>query len=104
MDYPIKILSQLRPTLIGFRKNKGLTQASLAQLLGITQQSYAKLEANPASASVERLFKILHLLDIELILGEKKNVSSHPSKTHPSEKSQAINLPSKHLPSKQEDW
>ncbi len=23
MDYPIKILSQLRPTLIGFRKNSG---------------------------------------------------------------------------------
>ncbi|AJJ65160.1 helix-turn-helix transcriptional regulator [Yersinia aldovae] len=99
MDYPIKILSQLRPTLIGFRKNKGLTQASLAQLLGITQQSYAKLEADPASASVERLFKVLQLLDVELILGEKKNANSYPSKTHQPEQSQTIDLPSK-----QEDW
>ncbi|CNI04052.1 helix-turn-helix transcriptional regulator [Yersinia pekkanenii] len=99
MDYPIKILSQLRPTLIGFRKNKGLTQASLAQLLGITQQSYAKLEADPTSASVKRLFKVLQLLDVELILSEKKNARPHPSKIHQPENSQTINSPSK-----QEDW
>ncbi|AJJ20433.1 MULTISPECIES: helix-turn-helix transcriptional regulator [Yersinia] len=99
MDYPIKILSQLRPTLIGFRKQKGLTQASLAQLLGITQQSYAKLEADPASASIERLFKVLQLLDVELILSEKKNVRLYSSKTHQPEESQTLNLPSK-----QEDW
>ncbi|MFL4556874.1 helix-turn-helix transcriptional regulator [Yersinia kristensenii] len=80
MDYPIKILSQLRPTLIGFRKNKGLTQANLAQLLGITQQSYAKLEADPTSASVERLFKVLQLLDVELILSEKKTPGRIPVK------------------------
>ena len=99
MDYPLKILSQLRPTLIGFRKQKGLTQASLAQLLGITQQSYAKLEADPASASIERLFKVLQLLDVELILSEKKNVRLYSSKTHQPEESQTLNLPSK-----QEDW
>lgn len=99
MDYPIKILSQLRPTLIGFRKQKGLTQASLAQLLGITQQSYAKLEADPASASIERLFKVLQLLDVELILSEKKNVRLYSSKTHQPEESQTLNLSSK-----QEDW
>ena len=99
MDYPIKILSQLRPTLIGFRKQKGLTQASLAQRLGITQQSYAKLEADPASASIERLFKVLQLLDVELILSEKKNVRLYSSKTHQPEESQTLNLPSK-----QEDW
>lgn len=99
MDYPIKILSQLRPTLIGFRKQKGLTQASLAQLLGITQQSYAKLEADPASASIERLFKVLQLLDVELILSEKKNVRLYSSKTHQPEESQTLDLPSK-----QEDW
>lgn len=98
MDYPIKILSQLRPTLIGFRKSKGLTQSGLAQLLGITQQSYAKLEANPASASVERLFKVLQLLDGELTLSEKKTSQTHPNRKQP-ETSQTINSPSK-----QEDW
>jgi HTH-type transcriptional regulator/antitoxin HipB len=66
MDYAIKTLSQLRPILLGFRKSAGLTQAAVAKRLGITQQSYAQLEANPASASVERLFKVMRLLNVEL--------------------------------------
>ena len=57
--YPIKTLSQLRPLLIGFRKANGLTQKDLSERLGVTQQTYARLEANPARASIERLFKIL---------------------------------------------
>lgn len=68
MDYPIKTLSQLHLILQGFRKANNLTQAALAERLGITQQSYAQLEANPASASVERLFKVLRALDVELVL------------------------------------
>jgi len=68
MDYPIKTLSQLRPILQGFRKTAGLTQAALAARLGITQQSYAQLEANPASASVERMFKVLRMLEVEIQL------------------------------------
>jgi HTH-type transcriptional regulator/antitoxin HipB len=68
MDYPVKTLSQLRPILQGFRKETGLTQAAMAEKLGITQQSYAQLEAKPASASVERLFKILRLLNVDIRL------------------------------------
>ncbi|MFC4161429.1 helix-turn-helix transcriptional regulator [Chitinimonas lacunae] len=68
MDYPIRIPSQLRPILRGFRKQAGLTQAGLAQQLGITQQSYAELEARPEAASFERLYKVLRLLNVELIL------------------------------------
>lgn len=68
MDFPIQTLSQLRPILQGFRKENGLTQAALAARIGITQQSYAELEANPASVSVERLFKVLNLLNVDLVL------------------------------------
>jgi HTH-type transcriptional regulator / antitoxin HipB len=70
MDYAIKTLSQLRPILLGFRKSAGFTQAAVAELLGITQQSYAQLEANPASASVDRLFKVMRLLNVELRLSQ----------------------------------
>lgn len=70
MDYAIKTLSQLRPILLGFRKSAGLTQAAVAELPGITQQSYAQLEANPASASVERLFKVMRLLNVELRMSQ----------------------------------
>ena len=68
MDYPVKTLSQWRPLLLGFRKAAGLTQARMASRLGVAQQTYAQLEANPASASVERLFRVLHLLDVDMTL------------------------------------
>lgn len=68
IEHEIKTLGQLRPILRGFRKSAGLTQAMLASRLGVTQQTYAQFETNPASASVERLFKVLRALDIELTL------------------------------------
>ena len=66
--YPIKHLNQLRPVLIGFRKENGLTQKEVSQRLGVTQQAYARLESNPASASFERLFRVFTILGIELSL------------------------------------
>ena len=68
MDYPIRSLQQLRPILVGCRKQAGLSQQALAEQLGITQQSYAQIEANPASTSVERLYTVLRLLGAELLL------------------------------------
>lgn len=68
MDYPIKTLQQLRPILLGFRKQAGMSQAAVAALLGVTQQSYAKIEANPAATSVARLFTIFRLLGSEMVL------------------------------------
>ncbi|HEY6896894.1 MAG TPA: helix-turn-helix transcriptional regulator [Rhodocyclaceae bacterium] len=70
MIYPIKTLSQLPLVLKGFRKAKGLTQAAMAERLGITQQSYAYFEANPATATLERLFLVLRLLDVEISLDQ----------------------------------
>lgn len=70
MRYPIKTPSQLPLVLKGFRKARGLTQAAMAQKLGVTQQSYAYFEANPASATLERLFIVLRLLGVEITLDE----------------------------------
>lgn len=68
--YPIKTLSQLPLVLKGFRKEKGLTQAAMAERLGITQQSYGYFEANPATATLERLFMVLRMLDVEISLDQ----------------------------------
>jgi HTH-type transcriptional regulator / antitoxin HipB len=68
MDYTIRTLQQLRPLLIGLRKKAGLSQAALATQLGISQQSYAKIEANPASTSFERLHTIVRLLGGDISL------------------------------------
>ncbi|AOJ06558.1 helix-turn-helix transcriptional regulator [Burkholderia mayonis] len=79
IEHEIKTLSQWRPILRGFRKAAGLTQAMLASHLGVTQQTYAQFEANPASASVERLFKVLRLLNVELTLTQTHVASAKPA-------------------------
>lgn len=76
MSFPIKTLSQLSLFLKGFRKDKGLTQAAMGEKLGITQQSYAAFEANPEAATLERLFRVLRLLDVEISLNQNPSVSS----------------------------
>jgi HTH-type transcriptional regulator/antitoxin HipB len=79
MNYPIKTLSQLPLVLKGFRKVRGLTQAAIAKKLGITQQSYAYFEANPATATLERLFKVLRMLDVEISLDQVASTASIPT-------------------------
>lgn len=86
MIYPIKTLSQLPLALKGFRKEKGLTQAAMAERLGITQQSYAHFEANPATATLGRVFMVLRMLDVEISLNQTspatvKAVDQNTSKT-----------------------
>jgi HTH-type transcriptional regulator/antitoxin HipB len=68
VDYPIKTIAQLQPILQGFRKATGMSQTAVAKKLGISQQSYAEFELNPQLASVERLIKILRLLNVEISL------------------------------------
>lgn len=78
MIYPIRTLGQLPLMLKSFRKEKGLTQAAMAEKLGITQQSYAYFETNAASATVGRLYLVLRLLGVEISLAETQPVA--PSK------------------------
>jgi HTH-type transcriptional regulator/antitoxin HipB len=66
MQFPLQTIDQLKPLIQGFRKRAGLTQAAMAEKLGITQQSYAQIESNLGSTSVERLYTILRLLDVQL--------------------------------------
>ena len=68
MHYPIITPEQLPAMLRGLRQSAGLTQAQLAERLGISQQSYARLEARPAAASVARLSKLLRALNAELVI------------------------------------
>ncbi|MEN0615555.1 helix-turn-helix transcriptional regulator [Klebsiella indica] len=94
-DYPLNTLNQLRPLLIGFRKANGLTQKDLSERLGVTQQTYARLEANPASASIERLFKVFSVLGVKI---------SFSSATTSSEKKQTEEILKLSSPARQENW
>ena len=70
MIFPIKTLAQLSLVLKGFRKEKGLTQAAMAERLEITQKSYAYFETNPATATLGRVFMVLRMLDVEISLDQ----------------------------------
>jgi len=98
--YPIKTLSQLPLILKGFRKQKGLTQAAMAEKLGITQQSYAYFEANPATATLERLFMVLRLLDVEVSLDHTSPVTNTASEPSAMAKASRVVAPS----GKKERW
>ncbi|OYY10918.1 MAG: hypothetical protein B7Y67_14735 [Polynucleobacter sp. 35-46-11] len=66
MNYPIQTLDSLRLFIRAFRKQKGVTQADMAEKLGISQQAYARFEGNPHSATFERLFLVLRILDVSV--------------------------------------
>lgn len=93
MTYPLKMLSHLPLILKGFRKEKGLTQAAIAERLGITQQSYAYFEANPAAATLERLFLVLRMLDVEISLDQAQPMVGKVTKASPEASTKRIATP-----------
>lgn len=105
MIYPIKTLSQLPLFLKGFRKEYGLTQAAMAERLGITQQSYAYFEANPATATLERLYTVLRLLDVEISLNPTSPASGKDAGKTPRAVELGKTTPSAIPPTgKKESW
>lgn len=67
-DYIIRTPEQLSPIFLGFRKGRALSQAQLAQQLGVSQQTISQLERNPNKATLERLLKALSAMDVEIVL------------------------------------
>ena len=61
--FPVRLISQLRPLLIGFRKSKGLTQRELSARLGVTQQTYAGVSLDIENYCTLRLKINLKTLD-----------------------------------------
>ena len=101
MSYPLMTLSQLPLILKGFRKEHGLTQAAMAEKLGITQQSYAYFEANPATATLDRLFMVLRLLGVEISLHQAVPITNMGRSTPAMGKEVTASKTSKH---KKESW
>lgn len=103
-SFTIKTLAHLRPLLIAYRKKAGLSQSAIAQKLGITQQSYAELEARPESASFERLFRLFNLLNVEFSLaGQVSNTMGLTSQSQGSVKEPAKALLKSAAPERAED-
>ena len=80
MDYPILLKDQLKQHLRSLRKTRGLSQAKLAKLMGVTQARMAVIEGDPSVVSVGQLFEILRLLDAQLLLRDLTTAPPQDSK------------------------
>jgi HTH-type transcriptional regulator / antitoxin HipB len=70
MDYPVQLSTQLQQLLKSLRKSRRMTQAALAQRLGVVQSRIADIERDPSAISVEQLLKILAMLDAQMVIRE----------------------------------
>lgn len=65
---PKTIKLQDLPAVLRVRRRElGLTQKELGDLLGIDQRTVSALEKNPSSVSVSRLFAVMEALQLNLM-------------------------------------
>ena len=83
LKYHVRTAEQLGPMFTAFRKQNNLTQAELAERLGVGQQTVSQLERNPAKATVERLLKALAEMQVELHLESKASTPANPTPPAP---------------------
>jgi HTH-type transcriptional regulator / antitoxin HipB len=68
MYYRVGNETHLRNYLKALRQRNGLSQAQVAEQLGVTQQTYQRHEAQPLKMSSERLLTILAILNTDLLV------------------------------------
>jgi HTH-type transcriptional regulator/antitoxin HipB len=71
MDYPVKNPSQLGQVLQGFRHAKRITQQAAGSRIGLPQSAISLLESNPSRSSVEKLFKYLSALELDVFVRDR---------------------------------
>jgi HTH-type transcriptional regulator / antitoxin HipB len=63
------------------RKARGLTQAQLGALLGVSQARVAEIEANPGLVNFEQLMKLLSVLGVTLTLHQEGSAPAKAAAT-----------------------
>ncbi len=76
--YTIRTARQLGPLMRAFRKQAGLSQAQLAERLGISRQAITALEREPESATFERLMRVWAELGLSVSLQPNLRMASPP--------------------------
>jgi HTH-type transcriptional regulator / antitoxin HipB len=73
---PLVTASQLGQLLVASRKRRKLTQAEVAQRVGLSQNRISYLERNPDELSFRQLLSWCSAIGLELRLGERGSVES----------------------------
>lgn len=81
-NYVIRTPDQLIPIFSAFRKRNGLSQAELARLIGVSQQTVSQLERNPNKATMERLLRAFAAMDVEIVVRHREATSAKDAATN----------------------
>lgn len=79
MDHLLQLPDRLALHLKSLRKAAGVSQAELAQRLGVSQSRVAAIERDPAAISVRQLMEILQLLDADLLMRPRADAVASPA-------------------------
>jgi HTH-type transcriptional regulator/antitoxin HipB len=63
--------TQIGAILASRRKHLALSQAKVAESIGLSQNRLSVLEANPETLTVKQLLALLNVLDLEMSLDER---------------------------------
>lgn len=72
MNQVINLPAQLGPVLRSARKAAGLTQATLARRLGVSQSRVSDMETDPRTLNLEQFLHLLQVLKLEMTLQPKQ--------------------------------
>jgi HTH-type transcriptional regulator / antitoxin HipB len=68
--YAVDTPQQLKTILRTLRQSRGLTQAQLGQMLGVSQKRIARIEAAPEVTAFDQIARIVALLGCRLSIDE----------------------------------
>lgn len=80
MNYPIDTPAQARAVLRALRHGRGLSQAQVGQLLGVSQKRVARIESAPDRTSFDQIAKLVAILGGRVVIEDTAG-SSAPKKT-----------------------
>lgn len=79
MKSVVRTSGQLGPLLKQIRKSKGLSQARLGEMIGLSQERVSAIENHPEKVTFDKLLTVLMALDAEIVVGPRTSLSSDPS-------------------------
>lgn len=75
--YPVDTPQQLRTILRMLRQSRGLTQAQLGQLLGVSQKRIARIEAAPERTAFDQVARMVSAMGGRLAIEDSRAIRAN---------------------------
>jgi HTH-type transcriptional regulator / antitoxin HipB len=85
-SFPIASAGNLTPLLRALRRRRGLTQAALGEMLGVTKARVSAIESDPGVVSIGQLLDILSRLGAHVVIdvGVAPDATPHVAERAPA--------------------